>query len=439
MPLQSQILTVSQLNRHVRSLLEYEMGAVCVEGEISNLSKPASGHFYFTLKDASAQLRCVYFRNRHHQGFNSLENGQQVQARGTLSLYEARGDYQLIVEQLDEAGQGDLYRQFEELKKKLANAGLFDDIRKKNLPRFPDVIGVISSATSAALKDILTTLKRRYPAAKVLVYASEVQGIQAAPQLIRALEKANLDKQSDVLILARGGGSIEDLWAFNDERLAYSIAASTIPIVTGIGHETDFSIADFVADFRAATPTAAAESVTPDQFDLHALLQTIQARLTNAITRIIKDRRLSLKHAQQTLNSPDQLIRRYWQTLDYLRNYLLQATQRILDKKTHRVHVAQTRIQDLNPSIRIKQTQKHIHNLENHLIHLASVTLKERKQQLSRQMATLHAVSPLATLDRGYAIASHNGSVLLSSQQVHVGDEVEIRLSHGRLLSQVIE
>ena len=298
------ILTVTQLNRHVRTYLEYEMGEVNVSGEISNLSKPVSGHVYFTLKDATAQVKCVYFRNRHNQASHGMQNGQQVIARGKLSLYEARGDYQLIVEQLDEAGQGDLYRQFELLKVKLAALGLFDAVRKKPLPRIPDCIGVISSATGAALQDILTTLGRRFPLIPVIVYPSDVQGKQAAPQLVKALQRANHEKRCDVIILARGGGSIEDLWAFNDECLAHAIASSRIPIVSGVGHETDFTIADFVADLRAATPTAAAESVVPDRLDLMARLQTIQGALISAIARFIKHKQLLLAHEVQKIASP---------------------------------------------------------------------------------------------------------------------------------------
>lgn len=440
MTIQTPVLTVTQLNRQVRSWLEHEMGVVGVEGEISNLSKPASGHFYFTLKDATAQLRCVYFRNRHAGPDNNrLQNGQQVLIHGTLSLYEARGDYQLIVEVLQEAGQGDLYKQFELLKTKLAALGLFDTLRKKTLPRFPEVIGVITSSTGAALRDILSTLARRYPIAHVIVFASEVQGKQAAGQLIQAIKLAHLDNRCDVLILARGGGSIEDLWAFNDEKLAHTIANSLIPIVSGVGHETDFTIADFVADMRAATPTAAAEAVSPNLLDLIAAIQTMEARLLTSMTRFMQHHQLRLHHETQKLTSPKQLISTHWQSLDYLRSQLQHAMHRLFTQKRHLLHTANTALDAKNPIILLQQEKARLLHLENCLRLQISLKINQLKQQFATQLATLHAVSPLATLDRGYAIATSNKKVILDSQQVDPGDIVNIRLAKGNLKSKVIE
>ena len=440
MTTQTPVLTVSQLNRQVRSWLEHEMGTVCVEGEISNLSKPASGHFYFTLKDAAAQLRCVYFRNRHTNSDNiRLQNGQQVIIHGNLSLYEARGDYQLIVEEIHEAGEGDLYRQFELLKTKLAALGLFDPSRKKALPRFPSFIGVVTSASGAALRDILSTLARRFPVSNVVVYASEVQGKQAAQQLINALNLANHDKRCDVLILARGGGSIEDLWAFNDEQLAHTIACSHIPIVSGVGHETDFTIADFVADFRAATPTAAAEAVSPDLLDLMSLLQTIESRLLKAITRFIQHQQLLLQHEIQKISSPRQLISTHWQSLDYLRSHLEHALQTLLAEKQHAINLASSRLIAKHPAMLLQQATSRLQYLESALVQQADIKINRLKQQFATQLATLHAVSPLATLDRGYSIATHDKSVLLNSQNVNIGDVIDIRLAKGSLTGKVIK
>ena len=432
------VLTVSQLNRHVRSYLEHEMGAVCVAGEISNLMKPASGHVYFTLKDASAQIRCVYFRNRHATGAHGgFQNGQQVLANGKLSLYEARGDYQLIVEQLSDAGLGDLYRQFEALKIKLAALGLFEPSRKKPLPRLPDCIGVITSSSGAALHDILTTLSLRFPLIPVKVYPSDVQGKQAPIQLIQALQRANQDARCDVLILARGGGSLEDLWAFNDEQLAYAIANSRIPIVSGVGHETDFTIADFVADFRAATPTAAAESVVPDWLDLMARLQQLQASLTAAMSRFIQHKRLLLTHQMQTLSSPGRMIHAHWQGLDYLQRRLHRALHQTLTQKQHQLHLAITRIQARHPGVLCQQAQLKTRGLEAQLMRTMTHILSECKRRLVTQMATLHAVSPLATLDRGYAIATLCHHVLLDSESVKLGDKVDVRLAKGRITCEV--
>ena len=432
------ILTVSQLNRHVRTYLEYEMGEVSVEGEISNLSKPASGHFYFTLKDATAQVRCVYFRNRHvGAAGHGVQNGQQVVARGKLSLYEARGDYQLIVEQLDEAGQGDLYRQFELLKVKLAALGLFDAARKQPIPRIPDCIGVITSATGAALHDILTTLGRRFPLIPVIVYPSDVQGKQAAPQLVKALQRANSENRCDVLILARGGGSIEDLWAFNDEQLAHAMANSHIPIVSGVGHETDFTIADFVADLRAATPTAAAEAVVPDGLDLLARLQMIQASLVSAISRFIKHKQLLLNHEVQKIASPGRLINTHWQTLDYLERHLHRAQGQLLAQKKHRLHLSIIRLEAKHPGLLLQQARVRVQNLEINLIQKMDVKITQFRQHFMQQLVTLHAVSPLATLDRGYAIATYRKKVLLDSQQVKAGDVIDVRLARGALVCEV--
>ena len=432
------ILTVSQLNRHVRAYLEHEMGEVCVAGEISNLSKPASGHYYFTLKDASAQVRCVYFRNRHVGALGqAVQNGQQVVARGKLSLYEARGDYQLIVEQLDEAGQGDLYRQFELLKAKLAALGLFDPVRKKQLPRIPDCIGIITSSTGAALHDILTTLGRRFPLIPVIVYPSDVQGKQAAPQLIKALQLANQDKRCDVLILARGGGSIEDLWAFNDEQLALAIANSSIPVVSGVGHETDFTIADFVADLRAATPTAAAESVVPDWLDLIARLQIIQRALTSAMSRYIKHKQLLLSHEVQKIASPGRLINTYWQTLDYLDAHLHRAQKQLLAQQQYRLRMAMIRLDAKHLSGFLQQSRSHVQHLTHQLSQKMALKITESKQNFMQQLATLNAVSPLATLDRGYAIATSQKTVLMNSVQVKVGERIDVRLAKGALVCEV--
>ena len=433
------VLTVSQLNRQVRSWLEHEMGGVSVEGELSNLSKPASGHFYFTLKDATAQIRCVYFRNRHTEtDHNRLQNGQQVLLRGTLSLYEARGDYQLIVEYLQDAGVGDLYRQFELLKAKLAATGLFNPANKRELPRFPSVIGVITSASGAALRDILSTLACRYPVAHVIIYASEVQGKQAAQQLIQAIDFANHDKRAEVLILARGGGSLEDLWAFNDELLAYTIAKSPIPIVSGVGHETDFTIADFVADLRAATPTAAAVAVTPNLPDLLALLQAAETRLLNAMIRFKQHQQLLLHHQMQKIASPKQLVNAHWQSLDYLRRHLLHALQQLLAQKRHLLHSTNRCLEANNPVILLQQEKSHLQQLSNHLNLHINFKMNRLKQQFASLLATLHAVSPLATLDRGYAIARSHDKVLLSSEQVNLGDVIDVRLAQGNLRSKII-
>lgn len=432
------VLTVSQLNKQVKTYLEIELGTVFVEGEISNLSKPASGHFYFTLKDQQAQIRCVFFKNRHTTPFAyKLDNGQQVIASGKLSLYEARGDYQLIVEELTEAGLGALYQQFEELKKRLAAEGLFNPERKKPIPTMPKSIGVITSTSGAAIRDILSTLARRYPVAKVFIYPSEVQGISAPQQLIHALERANQDQLCDVLILARGGGSIEDLWAFNHEQLARTIATSSIPIVSGVGHETDFTIADFVADYRAETPTAAAAAVTPDGVELANGLRQLELRLSTVMHRIIQNQQLKLHHLIDKISSPEKTIATYWQTVDYLERQLHSNLAQIMNRKKHLLQMNLMQLNAMNPKTKVQHTQTHVRQLCIRLMQQMNMKINQLKHQLGHRMATLHAVSPLATLDRGYAIATKNQHVVFNTGQIAVGDSIQVRLAKGSLACEV--
>lgn len=434
------VVTVSQLNRQVKSYLEQEIGLVHVEGEISNFSKPSSGHFYFTLKDSGAQLRCVFFKSRHIGPLvKTLGDGKKIVASGKLSLYEARGDYQLIVEQITDSGLGELYQRFEELKIKLAAEGLFHADRKKKIPLIPQAIGLITSTSGAAIQDMLSTLARRFPLAKVYIYPSEVQGATAYLQLIKALHQANADKKCDVLIIARGGGSIEDLWAFNNEQLARQIAASTIPIVSGVGHETDFTIADFVADYRAETPTAAATAVTPDSEELLHMLAHTMLRLHRAIHGLTQVFQVKLNHLMDKISSPQKAIATYWQSLDYLERRLLADMNQILKHRQHQIDLCLTRLHANNPKTQIAQTQAHLKQLKALLTQQIRGTLNQLKLRLSGHLSTLHAVSPLATLDRGYAIATKDDKVLYSSEEVVVGDQIRVRLARGMLNCEVVE
>ncbi|MFA6303478.1 MAG: exodeoxyribonuclease VII large subunit [Legionella sp.] len=390
------IVSVSQLNRQVKNFLEYEIGPVHVEGEVSNLTRASSGHFYFTLKDSGAQLKCVFFKNRHTTPLvHKLSDGQLVVAAGRLSLYEARGDYQLIVDQLTEAGLGVLYQRFEELKIKLAAEGLFNAERKKPIPAIAKTIGIIASEKSAALQDILSTLARRFALSNIIIYPSEVQGSTAPIQLIKAIKKANTDNRCDVLILARGGGSIEDLWAFNDEQLARQIAASSIPIVSGVGHETDYTIADFVADYRAETPTAAAAAVTPDCIELAHKIDKLQRHLILSITSI-------------------------------------------MNRKQHQIHLTTVQLNQYNPKTQVKQTKLKLEQLSALMSQHLRAKFNQLKFQLNNNLSTLHAVSPLATLDRGYAIATKNQHVLFAADTAKIGDTIHVRLAKGSLECEVI-
>jgi len=432
-------LTVTQLNRQIRSLLEYDVGEVNVAGEISNLSKPSSGHFYFTLKDEHAQLRCVFFRSHHNRECKLFENGHQVIAKGKLSLYEARGDYQLIVQELSTEGTGELYRQFELLKVKLEQQGLFAQARKRPIPAMPTAIAIITSASGAAIQDMLTTLARRFPVASVHVYHSEVQGKGAAQQLCKAILQANKDNQTDVILLARGGGSIEDLWAFNDEQLALAIANSTIPIVSGVGHETDFTIADFVADLRAATPTAAAEAVTPHQTDLLGLLENLVRRMLIAISGKLKHYQLVLSHRLAKIASPEHLVTNHWQNVDYLERRLNQQLQTTLRQYQHDLQIKLNALHAKNPIVQLQQAKLQLTQFEQLLNHSFTNYLTNLKQSFTQRLTTLHAVSPLATLDRGYALATHNNHIIFDANQVNKGDLIHLRLAKGSLECQITD
>lgn len=432
------IVTVSQLNRQVKGFLEHDFGVVHVEGEISNLSKPSSGHYYFTLKDSAAQIRCAFFKNRQTNNTrNTFSDGQHVVASGKLSVYEARGEYQLIVEAITEAGLGVLYQQFEELKNKLATEGLFNPERKRALPKFPESIGIITSPNGAAIRDILATLARRFAVARIIIYPSEVQGQTASQQLVSALNLANQQNRCQVLILARGGGSIEDLWAFNDEQLARAIVSSKIPVVSGVGHETDFTIADFVADYRAETPTAAAAAVTPNSIDLFALIEALESRLYKAILRVHQALQIKINHLVDKIASPKQAIGSHWQTLDYLEKQLIFTIQNALKQQQHVLHLYSTTLHSYNPIKQVAQAQMRLKQLLVQLLQEIKRKLNDSKQRLITCLSTLHVVSPLATLDRGYAIVKKEEEILFTSKQVQAGDALDIILSKGRLTCEV--
>ncbi|MDG4594139.1 MAG: exodeoxyribonuclease VII large subunit [Candidatus Contendobacter sp.] len=391
------IYTVSRLNQDVRALLEGEFPSLWVEGEVSNLSRPSSGHFYFSLKDAKAQIRCALFQNRAFLFRDCPRNGQQVLVRGRVSLYEPRGDFQLIVEYVEEAGAGALRRAYDALRLKLEREGLFAPEHKRPLPRFPRRIGVITSPTGAAIRDVLTTLRRRCPSLPVLLYPVPVQGDGAAQEIARAIRRASERRDCAVLLLARGGGSLEDLQAFNQETVARAVFDCAIPLVTGIGHEIDVTIADFVADLRAATPTAAAELASPDRLEWLRQVRLLEERLDRALQR-------RLAHQNQRLA---ELTRR-------------------LDR--------------VQPRRRLRDRAQRLDELDQRLRVAARQCLASAAQRLSGLSGQIHALSPLATLDRGYAIVRRpaDGAILRRADAVRVGDVVEALLSHGRLRCTVV-
>jgi exodeoxyribonuclease VII large subunit len=434
------IYSVSRLNREVRVLLERGFGSLWLEAEISNLAKPGSGHWYFSLKDAAAQVRCAMFRQRNMLCGFVPRDGQKVLVRARIGLYEPRGEYQLIVDHMEEAGLGALKRQFEELSAKLKQEGLFAAERKRPLPGLPKRIGIITSPTGAAVRDILHVLARRFPAAAVLVYPVPVQGAQAAAEIVAALEVAGRRAECDVLILARGGGSLEDLWAFNDERLARAIVASPIPVITGIGHEIDFTIADFAADVRAPTPSAAAELVVPDAEEWLNSFVRLGARLQRAVRRRLAERgeRLRWLMGRAALLSPTARLGAHAQRLDELEQSLIRALRRRLQERRERLRWLMGRAALLRPSTRLTQERLGLENLTERLYRGWQNAQSARREKLLPLVRTLSAVSPLATLDRGYAIVSvEGGAILRNAEEAKPGTLIEARLAQGRLRARV--
>jgi exodeoxyribonuclease VII large subunit len=428
------ILSVTELNRRARQLLEVHLAAVWVRGEISNLSTPSSGHWYFTLKDDKAQIRCAMFRGQNALLRFKPEHGMQVIARGRISLYEGRGDYQLIAENLQVDGAGNLQIAFEQLKNKLADEGLFDEDFKQELPDIPRHIGIITSPTGAAIRDIISVFQRRFPIAKLSILPVPVQGNEAAPAIIKALQLANTQHDIDAIILARGGGSLEDLWAFNEESVARAVFASEIPTISAIGHETDFTICDFVADVRAPTPSAAAELLSPDLTDLTALLSHYAELLQKQLQQHIAKQRQQLVHLAKRLRHPRHTLREQQQALDHLEWRLLQAPRAQHQRRTQRLnHLAQVLLR-LHPHQRIQAQAFRLQRLHEKLLAVTTQQLAQTRQTLARHAALLSHLSPLNTLKRGYAIAtSDDGKPLTHAQQTGIGASVHLQLAQGRL------
>jgi exodeoxyribonuclease VII large subunit len=443
LPKQRTILTVTQLNRATSQLLDEHFLSVLVEGEISNLAQPSSGHLYFSLKDTNAQVRCAMFKtNQRKLGFRP-ENGKQVIVKAQVSLYEPRGDFQLIVEHIEEAGDGALRRAFDTLKQKLSEEGLFNAANKKNLPALPKTIGVITSPSGAAIRDILTVLRRRFSAIPIIIYPVAVQGNNAKYEIAKAIAVANAHQQCDVIILGRGGGSLEDLWAFNEELVARAIFASEIPIISAIGHETDITIADFVADLRAATPSAAAEHASPDQLEWLSRFVQLEALLQLQLQRIIIQKKQSLNWLNKRLQQqhPGQKLIRNAQRMDELEFRLNQTMQTKLRHNKNLLDAKAATLWQYNPAITINNYKQKKEYLYQRLVNVTRHKLETLNQRLANYSQTLHTVSPLATLNRGYAlvIKQPSGQIIQSIEQLSLGDIVETRLAKGHFTSQIKE
>lgn len=433
------VFTVSQLNQRAKQLLEVSFATVKVEGELSSLSRPSSGHWYFSLKDSGAQVRCAMFRSRVAQLRFQPKEGDLIEIRARVSLYEARGDYQLIVDGMKPAGEGALLLAFQDLKKRLAQQGLFEPERKRPLP-LPKRIGVITSPSGAALHDILTVLERRAPDIEVDIYPTQVQGAQAAGQIIEAIQRANRDNRVDVLIVGRGGGSMEDLWCFNDERLAHTIAQSSLPIISAVGHETDTTIADFVADQRAATPSAAAELVSPDHQQRQQQLQTLDHRLRQQMQARLQEARQQVSNVRHRLQSPEHTIQRHAQRLDQLESRLRRAWQQQQQQRQARLNQQQQALLGQHPERIIQLGQTRQQQLQQRLHRAMEQRLQQQRLQLANQVKLLDSLSPLSVLSRGYAICTAlDGTVIQHPQQVRSGDRIQARLAQGTIICQVTD
>ncbi len=436
-----QILTVSQLNREARTLLEGGFPYLWVEGELSNLSRPGSGHLYFSLKDSTAQVRCALFRNRATALRFKPVDGLHVLVRAHVSLYEARGDFQLIIEHMEEAGHGALQRAFEELKQKLAKAGWFDAAHKKPLPSLPRRIGVVTSPSGAALRDILSVIRRRYALARVIVYPVPVQGEGASVKIAAMIRLANTRAECDVLIITRGGGSLEDLWAFNEELVARAIYESEIPVVSGVGHEIDFTIADFVADVRAPTPTGAAELVTPDSSEWLRNLEQSRRQLSQLLAAALAGLRERLDWCIERLEHlhPARVLRERAQRLDELELRLRQSMQTQQRTHTARLEGLRARLHQHSPAQILALLRNRCEAIGQRLAFAVRQNLKGLENRLGLAVRGLDTISPPATLDRGYAILTDavTGTVVASVNSAHPSQQVNARLSDGRLSARV--
>jgi exodeoxyribonuclease VII large subunit len=432
------VYTVTRLNREAKAVLEGSFPALWVQGELSNLARPGSGHWYFSLKDAHCQVRCAMFRNRNRMLRFAPENGMQIMVRATVSLYEGRGDFQLIVDQMEPAGEGDLQRAFEELKRKLHGEGLFDEARKKALPAFPRTIGVITSPTGAAIRDILNVLGRRWPAVAVLIYPVPVQGSGAAERIIAALDRAGSAADCDLLILARGGGSLEDLQPFNEEGVARTIARCPLPVVTGIGHEIDFTIADFVADRRAPTPSAAAELASPDQAQILRLLAVSGGRLRSRMERTLHQHLNLLRQLEKRLPRPARVLQNLMQRLDDTSLRLLAAVRAGIGSRRTELFAKAAVLNRHHPRLVVRLQQQRCTWLADRLVRGAGQQLLLLGNRLEAAARAMRAVGPTATLERGYAIVTDgNGRIVTSAESLQNGDVISARFRHGRAEAQV--
>ncbi len=432
------VWTVAQLNRQVAQILDQSLPSVWVKGEVSNFTQAASGHWYFSIKDERAAVRAVMFRGRAQAVGFVPKPGEQFEFRCTVTLYEPRGDYQVQVESLRRTGQGNLHEAFLRLKAKLEQQGLFDPTRKRPMPVLPRAVGVVTSLSAAALRDVLSAMARRAPHVPVIVYPAPVQGEGASERLIQALEAAYARREVDAILLVRGGGSIEDLWSFNDERLALCIAASPVPLISGVGHETDFTIADFVADLRAPTPTAAAELVCRSQQEWLEVVHGLQGRLNHWVQRLLERASLRLDRATGMLVSPGQRIAQQKQRLQHMQYRLLSVTQRRLERAQMRHEQALRGFSRQAPDI--AQARARLQQVQLGLQQHTAQQLQQKQHALRLVQHTLQAMSPLLILNRGYAIVRDaRGNVVQNAVDLNVGERLDVELNRGQVSVTVLD
>ena len=433
-------LCVSELNHQAKRLLETSFMQVWVEGELSGFSRPSSGHWYFSLKDRKSQVRCAMFKGSNQRIRELPKEGDQIRIRGKVTLYENRGDFQIIVEHLEPAGLGALQQAYEELKRKLQAEGLFDMARKKPVPAVPRHIGVVTSPTGAAIHDILTVLARRCPAIPVTLYPTAVQGKPATADIVRAITAAQAHGVADVLIIGRGGGSLEDLWCFNEETVARAIADCSIPTVSAVGHEVDVTIADFVADLRAPTPSAAAEKISPDQQEWIRQVDDRRRRLASAFARVLQGFHTQTGHLAARLRDPRRELLDKAQRMDELDIRLGKAIQQAVQQHRLRTNHLAQRLTTQSPRRQLDQSQSALEHLQEKLLTAMDRRLASQRDRLDHTGQTLNLVSPLATLGRGCAIARRepDGAIIRDAGEMHTGDTINTRVGRGSFTSTVI-
>lgn len=431
-------LTVKGLTKYLKRKFDADpyLRNVYVKGEISNFKQHSSGHMYFTLKDEQARISAVMFFSENKALRFKPENGMQVLVRGNITIYEASGQYQIYVKEMQPDGIGELFLAYEQLKEKLSKEGLFDQSKKKQIPHYPDVIGVITSPTGAAIRDIITTIKRRYPFGKIIVFPASVQGKHAGTSIAQAIQKANENNEPDLLIVGRGGGSIEELWAFNEEVVTRAINESTIPIISAVGHETDFTIADFVADLRAPTPTAAAEIAVPHIDEILEKLLTSKARLAQSMRMIIKKEKQRLKAIQQSyiFRYPQRIYEQKMEQTDKLTERLQRQQQYLYENAERSLTEMEKRLKRSHPNSLLKLSMERSERLKKNLNQQMAIFITGKKHEFGKLITTLNTLNPLRMLERGYSVAyTENNEILTKVEQVNQGEKVTLQVTDGQL------